>query len=239
VVYGTLGAGKHGPVGIDEVDSASGKALMRNERQTKRVLPENVSQTATSIMETVLTQGTAHRSALDGFAAGKTGTTENYGDAWFVGFDDHYTVAVWVGYPDGVRPMRTEYDGAPVEGGTYPAEIWHDFMVQARDVFAQRHPEAPASTPADPQAYGGGGSGGGGAGASGEGGGGGGNTGGADKGAGKTGNNGGGGGDAGATHGGGGGGQPQQAAPATPAPAPAPSPSGGTGAGGGTSAAPG
>ena len=72
--------------------------------------------------------GTGKAAQLDEFAAGKTGTTENYGDAWFVGFNDQLTVAVWVGYADRLTPMETEYHGGPVAGGTFPAEIWHDFM---------------------------------------------------------------------------------------------------------------
>src|SRR6185437_5396852 len=73
------------------------------------------------------------------FAAGKTGTTENSGDAWFVGFTKRWTVAVWVGYPDKLKPMLTEFAGAPVEGGTYPALIWHDFMVSANAIVADRN----------------------------------------------------------------------------------------------------
>ena len=53
--------------------------------------------------------------------AGKTGTTESYGDAWFVGWTKEYTVAVWVGYPDEFKPMETEFQGEPVAGGTFPA----------------------------------------------------------------------------------------------------------------------
>src|SRR5262249_49514281 len=155
--YGTLGAAKRGPVGITEVDTSSGKNLMRNKRQQRRILPEGIAQTATSIMETVVTDGTAKNAAIDGFAAGKTGTTEDYGDAWFVGFDDHFTVAVWVGYPDGIKPMRTEYGGSPVEGGTYPAEMWHDFIVRARDIFQQRHPNADLNKTKQPESYSGGG----------------------------------------------------------------------------------
>ena len=75
--------------------------------------------------------GTGKAAAIPGFAAGKTGTTENYGDAWFVGWNDQYTVAVWVGYPDKLVPMMTQYNGGPVAGGTFPALIWHDFMVSA------------------------------------------------------------------------------------------------------------
>ncbi len=65
------------------------------------------------------------------FVAGKTGTTENYGDAWFVGWTDEITVAVWVGYPDELRPMETEFRGQPVAGGTYPANIWRTFVERA------------------------------------------------------------------------------------------------------------
>ena len=95
-----------------------------------RILPKNVANTTTSILESVIKVGTAKVAGLGKVRAwGKTGTTENYGDAWFVGATDKYTVAVWVGYPGGAKPMRTEYRGEPVAGGTYPAQIWHDFMV--------------------------------------------------------------------------------------------------------------
>jgi len=157
---GTLGAAKRGPVGITQVNGANGKTLTRNRREQRRVLSPDVARTTTSIMETVVSEGTAKNAQLDGFAAGKTGTTENYGDAWFIGFDTHYTVAVWVGYPNGIKPMRTEYGGSPVEGGTYPADIWHDFMDSARGIFAQRHPNADLSkADGEPASYDGGGPG--------------------------------------------------------------------------------
>ena len=60
--------------------------------------------------------------------AGKTGTTEDYGDAWFVGWTKEYTVAVWVGYPDEFKPMKTEFQGEPVAGGTSRPAIWKTFM---------------------------------------------------------------------------------------------------------------
>ena len=63
--------------------------------------------------------------------AGKTGTTENYGDAWFVGYTPQLVAAVWVGYPDKLVPMLTEFHGKPVAGGTYPALIWKAFMTKA------------------------------------------------------------------------------------------------------------
>ena len=82
----------------------------------------------------MVTSGTGRSAQIGEFAAGKTGTTENYQDAWFVGFNDTLTVAVWVGYPEGAKPMETEYHGQPVAGGTIPAEIWHDFMLSAKKI---------------------------------------------------------------------------------------------------------
>ena len=82
-----------------------------------------------SMLQTVVRDGTGTRAQIPGVViAGKTGTTENYGDAWFVGWTKEYTVAVWVGYPDEFKPMKTEFHGQPVAGGTYPAAIWRTFI---------------------------------------------------------------------------------------------------------------
>ena len=70
-------------------------------------------------------------------AAGKTGTTENYGDAWFVGYTPQLVTAVWVGYDDRFKPMEREFDGKPVAGGTYPALIWKTFMQSALDQLGE------------------------------------------------------------------------------------------------------
>jgi penicillin-binding protein 1A len=131
------------PVGIQEVDAGAhalpdGHHRDVNQVKVKRVLPGGVSQTETSMLETVLQYGTARAAAIGTFAAGKTGTTSNYGDAWFVGWDSKYTVAVWVGYPDKLVPMTTDFNGQPVFGGTYPALIWHDFMLGAMQAEQER-----------------------------------------------------------------------------------------------------
>jgi hypothetical protein len=63
--------------------------------------------------------------------AGKTGTTENYGDAWFVGYTPQLVVAVWVGYPTTLKPMLTEFHGDAVTGGSFPALIWKSFVEKA------------------------------------------------------------------------------------------------------------
>jgi membrane peptidoglycan carboxypeptidase len=76
--------------------------------------------------------GTGKRAALaDRPVAGKTGTTENYGDAWFVGYTPQLVTAVWVGYPNTLRPMETEFHGESVAGGTFPALIWKSFTESA------------------------------------------------------------------------------------------------------------
>jgi penicillin-binding protein 1A len=142
-VTGTLGAADDGPVGIREVDTthpdgAKKAVVLRNQSRYLRVLPPGVANTETSMLESVVSSGTGVRAAYGGFAAGKTGTTENYGDAWFVGFTDRLTIAVWVGYPDRLRSMKTEFRGGPVEGGTFPALIWHDFVVAARQIITAR-----------------------------------------------------------------------------------------------------
>jgi penicillin-binding protein 1A len=136
LVTGSLGAGRRGPVGIRKVTLRdTDRVRDRNRRRLQRVLPEKVARTTTSILRSVLTIGTGKAASLGEVRAwGKTGTTENYGDAWFVGATDKLTVAVWVGYPGGLKPMTTEYRGQPVAGGTYPANIWHDFMIAAAEV---------------------------------------------------------------------------------------------------------
>ncbi|MSX02085.1 MAG: hypothetical protein F2813_02880 [Actinobacteria bacterium] len=138
-VWGTLSAPNRGPVGIGEVrDVDTNQLIERNKRKTAKVISPALAQAVTSQMQTVVTSGTGKLASYGGFAAGKTGTTENFGDAWFSGFTDRYTIAVWVGYADRTQPMKTEYDGSPVAGGTFPAQIWHDFVIQLQAIMEQR-----------------------------------------------------------------------------------------------------
>jgi len=85
-----------------------------------------------NLLQGVVQYGTGTAAGIPGReVAGKTGTTENYGDAWFVGFTPQIVAAVWVGYPNKLVPMLTEYHGRAVAGGTYPALIWKAFMTKA------------------------------------------------------------------------------------------------------------
>jgi penicillin-binding protein 1A len=156
-ISGTLAA-RGQPDVIESVNAATSEALLHGRHSEvdrvhrRRVLPSWVAATETSMLETVLQYGTARDAALEGqFAAGKTGTTTNYADAWFVGWNSRYTVAVWVGYPNKLVPMNTQYDGGPVLGGTFPALIWHDFMVAADQIEeAKTHGKSGTSVSASP-----------------------------------------------------------------------------------------
>jgi penicillin-binding protein 1A len=109
-----------------------GSRVEKNEPVDRQVLEPSDAATLTSILQTVVTSGTGKRAALsDRVVAGKTGTTENYGDAWFVGYTPQLAVAVWVGYPNKLIPMLTQFEGGPVAGGTYPALIWKSFVEKA------------------------------------------------------------------------------------------------------------
>jgi penicillin-binding protein 1A len=105
----------------------------------QQVLTPTQAATINQLLQGVIQFGTGKAAALPGRqVAGKTGTTENYGDAWFVGYTPQLVAAVWVGYPDKLVPMMTEFHGHPVAGGTFPALIWKAFMTKALE---KRPPE--------------------------------------------------------------------------------------------------
>jgi penicillin-binding protein 1A len=94
------------------------------------------------LLQDVVQRGTGRAAALDGFAAGKTGTSQSYRDAWFVGFNDALVVGVWVGNDDDTPTNH-------VTGGSLPAAIWKRFMTGATPLVAQSQPsvlEAPPNT---------------------------------------------------------------------------------------------
>ncbi len=111
----------------------------QNKVVPRRALDPEKAKLINQILQRVVTSGTGRKAALsDRPAAGKTGTTENYGDAWFVGYTPQFAVAVWVGYANELIPMLTEYEDDPVAGGTFPALIWKTFMEEALDYLHAR-----------------------------------------------------------------------------------------------------
>ena len=114
---------------VEQVERIRSGRIEENSPIPKQVLDEGEAELLTDILEDVVQSGTGTRAAIPGRAvAGKTGTTDNYADAWFIGYTPELVVAVWVGYPDRLRPMTTEFGGEPVTGGTLPAQIWKKFV---------------------------------------------------------------------------------------------------------------
>ncbi len=117
---------------VVKVVDTKGKVWEDNtNREPKRVIDEAVADNVTDALKGVIDRGTAANTGKIGRpAAGKTGTTEDFGDAWFVGYTPTLSTAVWMGYSDGVRTIN--YKGnTRVYGGTYPTATWANFMKQA------------------------------------------------------------------------------------------------------------
>jgi len=130
--FGTLAAnGVHyEPICVTKVTDADGEIILENHPKGKRVVREDVAAVVNSILQDAVKHGTGRAARLDRPQAGKTGTTDNYADAWFCGYTPDLSAAVWVGYPQGLIPMRSVH-GITVYGGTFPAQIWRKFMVKA------------------------------------------------------------------------------------------------------------
>jgi penicillin-binding protein 1A len=127
------------------VASINGK---KNAPEPTQVLSPASASLVTQLLQGVVTGGTGTRAALpDRPVAGKTGTTENYGDAWFCGYVPQLVTCVWVGYPNNLVPMLYDYHGGPVAGGTYPAEIWKAFMESALKTLPDGQPQSFAAPP--------------------------------------------------------------------------------------------
>jgi penicillin-binding protein 1A len=133
--YATIAANgvRAEPTAIRKVVLPNGTVDRRATKpKRKRVIPEGVAAVVTKILEENVRYGTGTRAALDRPAAGKTGTTTDNADAWFVGYVPQLDTAVWVGYPGGEIPMQNVH-GISVSGGSFPAEIWKLYMEQALD----------------------------------------------------------------------------------------------------------
>ena len=135
--YATIAAGGvyHRPRTIRRVEDADGKIVASKvfRVQAKRVVSDGVAYEATQILKEAVSRGTGTRARLeDGRPqAGKTGTAENYGNAWFCGYTPDIAACVWVGYRSSNKPLENVEGFGAVYGGTIPAMIWKDFMTTA------------------------------------------------------------------------------------------------------------
>jgi penicillin-binding protein 1A len=118
------------PTTIAEVRLPSGEEMVSDQRRVPGVVAPGNAYLLTRVLEQVIERGTGTAADIGRPAAGKTGTTNDYADAWFVGYTPDLVTAVWVGYPQGLVPM-TSVHGIRVSGGTFPAQIWQRFMYQA------------------------------------------------------------------------------------------------------------
>jgi len=113
-----------------------------NSRTHEQVVDPDVANAARDILETVVSRGTGTHANIGASGQwGKTGTTENSGDAWFCGAVSDVTACVWVGYADTTTPMTTLYNGGPVQGGTFPALIWASVISAWEQISADRAAE--------------------------------------------------------------------------------------------------
>lgn len=129
VAYASIANGGYEvwPYAIQEIYTKDGYQLyMREQDEPNQILDEDAVEDLTQMLEEVMDSGTGKRAKLPFFAAGKTGTTQDYRDAWFVGFTDDYVAAVWVGNDDN-SPMKG------ITGGTLPAQIWKEVMLAAEN----------------------------------------------------------------------------------------------------------
>jgi penicillin-binding protein 1A len=131
--YATLASGgmRNKPKAIKRVVFADGKSEDLGKPERKRVLTDGQAYEVTQILEQNVLGGTGTAAQIGCPAAGKTGTTDEFNDAWFVGYTPNLSTAVWVGYPDEQISMESTRIGS-VAGGTWPAMIWHDFMSTAK-----------------------------------------------------------------------------------------------------------
>lgn len=136
VAYGTLANGgvKVKPVAITKIVDRNGQVVEENSTEEQRVVDPKYAYVITNMLESAMSGGTGSGASIGRPAAGKTGTTDESKDAWFVGYTPDLVAAVWMGDDYGIETL----DG--ITGGTVPAVIWRDFMSQALNAM-----EIPAS----------------------------------------------------------------------------------------------
>ena len=142
--YATLADGgvRNEPLAIRSVRFPGGRIDRLGKPQRTRAFSDGVAYEVTNVLKDNVDGGTGVAANAAGCSdiAGKTGTTDDYTDAWFVGYTPNYSTAVWVGYPDALQSMSSVH-GITVAGGTFPAEIWGSYMATALGGNCETFPE--------------------------------------------------------------------------------------------------
>jgi penicillin-binding protein 1A len=141
--YATLASGgvHHDATAISRVVFADGSVSDIGATSSRRVFTDGEAYTATQVLKTVIQSGTGTAADYGCPAAGKTGTTSSFTDAYFAGYTPQLATAVWVGYPKSTISMTDVNGLGPGFGGTLAAPIWHDYMAQASNGYCSDFPQ--------------------------------------------------------------------------------------------------
>ena len=134
--FGTFAADgvRHAPFFVSEVLDRNDKVVFQTDTTGEQVISPEIAKQVTDVLRGVVTGGTGTRARLDKHpVAGKTGTTQDSADAWFVGYTSQLSTAVWMGSPVKRETMAQVGGVNRVTGGTWPARIWKAYMAPAMD----------------------------------------------------------------------------------------------------------
>jgi len=117
---------------VEWIKDPDGEFVVDNrERKPKRVLAEIIADNVTDVLRGVITSGTGTGADIGRPVAGKTGTSQEFGNAWFIGYIPELSTAVWIGDKTGNVPLRNVKGLERVTGGSIPAATWKAFMTEA------------------------------------------------------------------------------------------------------------
>ncbi|MEE8330617.1 MAG: transglycosylase domain-containing protein, partial [Acidimicrobiia bacterium] len=136
------------PYLISEIVNSDGEILYEHEVKRDQVVEPALAASVVRALKEAVARGTGTNAKIGRPQGGKTGTHQNYTDAWFMGFIPQYTTAVWVGYPDQQIPLRNVFINGQsysrVFGGSVPAPVWNDFMtIVTADLPVEEFPPEP------------------------------------------------------------------------------------------------
>lgn len=140
--YATFATGgeRIDPTSIASVDLPGGEKRDFTSLVSDKTYKDGETWQVTRILQRNMKEGTGTAARIGCPAAGKTGTTDDFRDAWFAGYTPRLSTVVWVGYPHRSVPM-TNVHGIKVAGATFPAQIWHDYMSVAKGSYCGQFPK--------------------------------------------------------------------------------------------------
>lgn len=119
------------PIFVTRIENSAGTVIYSPKPVVTQALPRSVADRVTQALTEVVRRGTGQQARIGRVTAGKTGTSQNNSDAWFVGYTPELVTAVWVGFPDGQIPLKAPRTPYTITGGTWPAQIWSRFASAA------------------------------------------------------------------------------------------------------------